>query len=79
MLAHQDVCHAAQLTDNNLTNGEIRFCSGTSEARGTPAVKGLQVIAPRNRVDYGFARLLGVQAARGTGTRSSTCSQRASR
>ena len=52
---------SAQLTDGNLLNGEIRFCSGTACGPGyASTVKGLQVIAPRNKVDYGFANVMGV-------------------
>ena len=54
---------SAQLTDSNLANGEIRFCSGTTCGAGyASTVKGLQVIAPTNKVDYGFANLLGVDS-----------------
>jgi hypothetical protein len=54
---------SGQLTDTNLENGEIRFCSGTTCGPGyDAAVKGIQVIAPRNKVDYGFANLLGVSS-----------------
>jgi Flp pilus assembly protein TadG len=53
---------SAQLVDNNLVNGEIRYCSGTTCGSGyASTVKGLQVTAPRNKVQYGFARVLGVQ------------------
>ena len=53
---------SAQLIDGNLVNGELRFCSGTTCGAGyASTVKGLQVIAPRNKVQYGFARVLGVQ------------------
>ena len=52
---------SAQLTDGNLVNGEIRFCSGTGCGAGyASTVKGLQVTAPRNKVDYGFANVMGV-------------------
>ena len=52
---------SAQLIDGNLLNGEIRFCSGTDVRSGyASTVKGLQVIAPRNKVDYGFANVMGV-------------------
>ncbi len=52
---------SAQLTDGQLSNGEIRFCSGTTCGAGyATSVKGLQVVAPRNKVDYGFANLFGV-------------------
>jgi len=52
---------SGQLTDTNLENGEIRFCEGTGCGAGyASTVKGLQVIAPRNKIDYGFANLLGV-------------------
>jgi hypothetical protein len=58
---------SAQLIDSNLLNGEIRFCSGTTCGTGYDAtVKGLQVIAPTNKVDYGFANLLGVASGRVT-------------
>jgi len=40
---------AAQLTDGDLTNGEARYTS-----------LGLQVIAPDNRVSFGFANVFGV-------------------
>ena len=53
--------NSAQLIDGNLVNGEIRFCSGTTCGPGYDStVKGLQVFAPRNKVEYGFARVLGV-------------------
>ena len=52
---------SAELTDNDLTNGELRFCAGTACGSGyASTVKGLQVLAPANKVDYGFANLLGV-------------------
>lgn len=52
---------SAQLTDGNLLNGEVRFCSGTTcGASYASTVKGIQVIAPRNKIDYGFANVLGV-------------------
>jgi hypothetical protein len=54
---------SAQLTDGSLVNGEIRFCSGTTCGTGYDAtVKGLQVTAPKNKVDYGFANLLGISS-----------------
>jgi Flp pilus assembly protein TadG len=56
---------AAQLTDGNLLNGEIRYCGTggpTCGANYASGVKGLQVIAPRNKVDYGFANFLGVSS-----------------
>ncbi len=53
--------NSAQLIDGNLINGEIRFCSGTTCGTGYDStVKGVQVFAPRNKVEYGFARVLGV-------------------
>ena len=52
---------SSQLIDGNLVNGEIRFCAGATCGAGyTSSVKGLQVFAPRNKVEYGFARVLGV-------------------
>jgi len=54
---------AAQLTDANLDNGEIRYCGTGGPSCGSgyaSTVKGLQVVAPKNKVDYGFANLLGV-------------------
>jgi hypothetical protein len=41
---------ASQLTDANLNNGEVRYTA-----------EGLQVVAPRHYVDYGFANILGFQ------------------
>jgi Flp pilus assembly protein TadG len=59
----QSCVTSAQLIDGNLVNGEVRFCSGTTCGAGyASTVKGLQVIAPRNKVDYGFANLLGVSS-----------------
>ena len=70
---------SAQLIDGNLVNGEIRFCSGTTCGAGyASTVKGLQVFAPRNKVEYGFARVLGVQTAACPRPRWSTCSRPAS-
>jgi hypothetical protein len=40
---------AAQLTDGNLNNGEVRYTS-----------LGLQVVAPRNFVSFGMARVIGI-------------------
>ncbi len=54
---------SGQLTDNNLLNGEIRYCGAGGPSCGTgyaATVKGLQVFAPRNRIDYGFANIFGV-------------------
>lgn len=42
---------SAQLTDADLTNGEVRFVVG-----------GLQVVAPQVQVDYSFARVMGYNA-----------------
>ena len=70
---------SAQLIDGNLINGEIRFCSGTSCGTGyASTVKGLQVIAPRNKVEYGFAKVLGVSSANVTAAPWSTSSRLAS-
>jgi hypothetical protein len=56
---------SAQLTDGNLTNGEVRFCAGATCGTGyATTTKGIQVLAPYNKVDYGFANMLGV----GSGT-----------
>jgi Flp pilus assembly protein TadG len=41
---------AAQLTDGDLTNGEVRYVSG-----------GLQVISPSNWVAFGMAKAIGIQ------------------
>ena len=43
---------AGQLTDSNLDNGEVRYTSD-----------GLQVLAPRHYVDYGFAGVLGFKGS----------------
>jgi hypothetical protein len=43
---------AADLTDGNLTNGEVRYTS-----------LGLQVIAPDHHVGFGMARIMGFQGA----------------
>ena len=51
---------SADLTDGNLTNGEVRFCSGTSPAGCRKS--GLQVVGPAATVDFGFASVFGVQA-----------------
>jgi Flp pilus assembly protein TadG len=52
---------SGQLTDTVIANGEIRYCEGTGCGPGyASTVKGLQVIAPRNKIDYGFANFLGV-------------------
>jgi hypothetical protein len=40
---------SAQLTDGTLTNGEVRWTSD-----------GLQVVAPEARVDFGFAKVMGM-------------------
>lgn len=54
---------AAQLTDTKLDNGEIRYCGTGGPSCGSnyaSTVKGLQVVAPRNKVDYGFANIFGI-------------------
>src|SRR5215208_769095 len=43
---------AADLTDTNLTNGEVRYTS-----------EGLQVVAPDHYVSFGMARIMGFQGA----------------
>ena len=57
-------CVAAdELTDNDLLNGEIRYCAGAGCGTGYSAtVKGLQVVAPRNKVDFGLANFIGVDS-----------------
>ena len=70
---------SAQLIDGNLLNGEIRFCSGTACGTGyASTVKGLQVIAPRNKVDYGFANVMGVPSGNVNADAWSTSSRPAS-
>jgi len=56
----------SQLTDGVLTNGEVRFCSGTSPAGCHKS--GLQVVAPYAQVDFGFARILGLDTIDVDGT-----------
>ncbi|MBF4769980.1 Tad domain-containing protein [Nocardioides agariphilus] len=56
---------ATMLTDGQLANGEIRYCGTGGPSCGTnyaSTVKGVQVFAPRNKIDYGFANLLGVSS-----------------
>jgi len=48
----------AELTDGNIDNGEVRYCSGTSPAGCRKS--GLQVIGPAANVDFGFAGVFGV-------------------
>jgi len=56
----------SQLTDGVLSNGEVRFCSGTSPAGCRKS--GLQVVAPYAQVDFGFARILGLNGIDVDGT-----------
>ena len=52
---------AGQLIDGNLLNGEIRYCAGTGCGTGYAAtMKGLQVVAPYNKVDFGLANIIGI-------------------
>jgi hypothetical protein len=64
---HTKTCvTATQLTDGALTNGEIRYCGAGGPSCGTgyaSTVKGLQVIAPDNKVDFNLANFLGVSSA----------------
>jgi hypothetical protein len=56
---------SAQLIDGNLANGEVRYCGTAGPSCGAgydSTVKGLQVIAPTNQIDYGFANVLGVES-----------------
>ena len=45
-----------QLTDANLNNGEVRWANG-----------GLEVITPQEKVDYGFAKVMGYNSTNVTG------------
>ena len=47
---HSCITSNTQLTDGNLTNGEVRWANG-----------GLEVITQNEKVDYGFARVMGFQ------------------
>lgn len=48
----KDCVTAAELTDKDLTNGEVRYTAD-----------GLQVIAPNHYVGFGMARVIGIQGA----------------
>ena len=56
---------SAELIDGNLTNGEVRYCGTGGPTCGSgyaSTVKGIQVLAPTNKIDYGFANALGVDS-----------------
>jgi Flp pilus assembly pilin Flp len=52
---------SAELTDGDLDNGEVRSCPFVDLDPDTPdcTVKGLQVVAPKTRVDFGLAGIFG--------------------
>lgn len=52
----------AQLVDGDLTNGEVRFCSGLNTPAAGCRKAGLQVIAPNAKVDFGFATVFGMNS-----------------
>ncbi len=57
-----DCITAADLVDTDMTNGDVRYVSGCTSTSLPSCHKtdGLQVVAPDNRVDYGFADIIGV-------------------
>jgi hypothetical protein len=56
---------AGQLTDSDMTNGDVRYVSGctSTSAPGCHKTDGLQVLSPENWVDYGLADIIGIDGA----------------
>jgi hypothetical protein len=56
------VANLADLTNGNIDDGEVRFCSGLNTPAAGCRKAGLQVVAPRAKVDFGFAGIFGVNS-----------------
>jgi hypothetical protein len=62
------VASTAVLTNGNLADGEVRFCSGLNTPAAGCRKSGLQVVAPQAKVDFGFAGIFGVSSIEVEGT-----------